>query len=335
MGKKPNPLDHTPRFIIRSKVVTGGDVILDTTELSNDSGHVTTVESQAILDSVQITEDRLIRSQRTEAWVEYHIPAEDFDAQGGVLFLQNLDLQVSILDQASTAPHPFSLLGQRNRDAFDFKEKLAPQGVIYGVYIKDRDRQHGPRFVNINGIVYGVPVIDDDESALDGVYCITTGRTNSNFVTQRTLTEFFTFEEADEKLGLYGSYRDAHSLGNPQEKFKRDYEERKNQLSMEELAFREERTKAERLAEQAKDCMRRAMMEYEHQRMRIDQLNKIVALELDRREQHFRREMMILKELTEATGHSRRETTEIIKLIPTIITTVATYVAMYKKLKSL
>lgn len=335
VGKKPNALDHVPRFIVRSKVITGGDVILDTTELSNDMGHATSVESQALLDSIQISEDKLVRNQRTEVWVEYHIPAEDFDAQGGVLFLQNLDLQVSILDQASTAPHPFSVLGQRNRDAFEFKETLTPKGVIYGVYIRDRDRQHGPRFVNINGVVYGVPVIDDEEDATDGVYCITTGRTNSNFVTRRTLTEFFTFEEADEKLGLYGSYRDAYALGNPQEKFKRETDERRQKLTLDELAFREERSAAERLAEQARDKMRRAMMEYDHERSRIDQLNKIISAELDRREQHFRRELMILKELTEVTGHERKEAMEILKLIPTVITTAATYVAMYKKLKSM
>ncbi len=335
VGKKPTPIDNSPRFIIRSKIHVNHDVILDTTELSNDLGHTTSVEAQALLDSVQYMEDKLARGVRKSAWVEYHIPAEDFDAQGGVLFLQNIDLQVSVLDQASTPPHPFSFLGVRNRDAYDFKEELAPKGVFYGVYIRDRDRQYGARYININGVVYGVPIVDDGEDCRDGVYQITSGRTTSDFVPRRVLTEYFTFEEADEKLGLYQTYHQALTLGNPQEKFKREIEERKQKLTLEELAFREERATAEREAELARDRMRRMMMEYEHEAKRLDQLNRLYGAELERRDQNFRREMQLLKEISTAREYERRESMEILKLIPTLIATAATYAAAWKKLKSL
>lgn len=333
--KKGNLLDDEPRFIVRAKVVAHHDVILDTTELSNDCGPSTSVEAQAYRDSIRISEDKIARSQLQEAWVEYIIPASDFDANGGVLFLQNIDLQISVLDQASTAPHPFSIIGQRNRDAYAFKEDLTPRGVFYGVYIRDRDRQFGERFININGLVYGVPVLDDDSAERDGVYCITCGRTTSSFVPTRVFAEYYTFEEADEKLGLYQTYREAQTLGNPQERFKREYEERLQQLKNEELEMREERAANERLIEQLKDRQRKDMMEYEHQLLRIQQLNKLITAELERRDQIYRREMMILKEITEGRSHERREASEILKFIPTILTTVATYVAAYKKIKSL
>lgn len=334
-GKKQTILSNEPRFIIRVKVVANHDVILDTTELSNDCGLETSVEAKAYRDSIQIAEDKIARGLRETAWVEYHIPAEDFDANGGVLFLQNVDLQVSVLDQASTAPHPFSMLGMRNRAAFDFKEDMTPRGVFYGVYIRDRDRQFGHRFININGIVYGVPVLDDETNERDGVYCITCGRTASSFVPTRALTEYYAFEEADEKLGLYQTYRDALTLGNPQERFKREYEERLQTLKMDELTMRDERSANERLIEQEKEQQRKEMMAYEHQLLRIQQLNKLMSAELERRDQIYRREVMVLKEIIDARGHDRRESSELLKLIPTIITTVATYVAAYKKLKSL
>lgn len=336
-GKKsPVPLGaEIPRFIIRAKVTSTNDVNLDTTELSNDLGHATSVEAQAYLESIQISEDKLYRRTETTAWVEYHIPAEDFDANGGVLFLQNLDLQVSVLDQASTAPHPFSIQGQRNRDAYAFKENMAPQGVFYGVYIRDRDRQYGNRFININGIVYGVPVLEGDDDALDGVYCITSGRTTSNFTPQRILTEYCSFDEADAKLGLYQTYSEALALGNPQEKFKREFDERTQQLRLDELQFKEERTASEREFELQRDAYRRAQMRYDHELKRIDQLNRLYTAELDRRDQMHRYQMAVLKEVIEINGHGRRESTEILKLIPTVLTTVATYMAAYKKIKSL
>lgn len=335
-GKKPQPIVHDePCFIIRVKVHANTDVNLDTTELSNDYGHATSLEAKAYLDSVQLAEDKLVRASTQTVWVEYHIPVSDFDAEGGVLFLQNLDLQVSILDQASTAPHPFSLLGQRNRDAYDFKEEMAPRGVFYGVYIRDRDGQYGSRFININGVVHSVDILRDESTDRDGVYVITNKRTTSSFVPQRVLVEYYTFDDADEKLGLYQTYKEALTLGNPVERYKREHDERIQKLRNEELALREERAAVEREIEREKDRMRRAIMEYEHELQRIQQLNKLVDAELTRRDQIYRREVMILKEVLEARGHERRETSELLKMIPTIITTVATWVAAYKKIKTL
>jgi hypothetical protein len=333
--KKPGPLDNEPRFVIRAKVHAHHDVILDTTELSNDCGVKTSVEAQAYLDSVQMSTDKIVRKQTQDAWVEYIIPATDFDANGGVLFLQHIDLQVSILDQASTAPHPYSMLGQRNRDAYDFKEDMAPRGVFYGVYIRDKDNHFGERFININGHVYGVQVLTDESTERDGVYYVHCGRTNSSFVPTRVCTEYFSFEEADEKLGLYQTYREALALGDPQEKFKREYETRIQTLKNDELQLKEDRAAQERELDAIRDRQRREMMEYEHQLLRIQQLNKLIAAELERREQIYKREMMILKEITDGRSAERKEAGEIIKLLPTIITTVATYVAAYKKLKSL
>jgi len=335
-NKKQAPLSNEPRFIIRAKIHAHHDVNLDTTELSNDCGVKTSSEAQAYQDALQIAEDKLGRTNEMQsAWVEYTIPASDFDANGGVLFLQNIDLQVSVLDQASTAPHPFSLLGQRNRDAYDFKEDMTPRGVFYGVYIRDKDNHFGQRFININGHVYGIPVLTDETTERDGVYFIHCNRTTSSFVPTRVFTEFYPFDEADEKLGLYQTYREALTLGDPQERFKREYELRIQQLKNDELQFKEDRAAQEREMDAIRERHRREQAEYEHQILKIGQLNRLISAELERREQIYRREMQILREITDGRSAERKEAGEIIKLIPTIITTVATYVAAYKKLKSL
>jgi hypothetical protein len=333
--KQAAPVINEPCFIIRVRLISAADVILDTSELSNDLGQVTSAEAKAYLDSVQMAEDKIVRGNQQVVWVEYHIPLSDFDAEGGILFLQNLDLQISILDQASTAPHPFSILGQRNRDAFDFKSEMAPKGLFYGVYIRDKDGQFGRRYININGVVYGVDIITEESSDRDGVYFITSNRTTSSFIPQRVLVEYFPLEEANEKIGLYQTYNDALTHGNPSEVFKRDYEEKLQALKQEELKQKAERTRVEHETEQQRELYKRAIMGYEHELRRIENLNRLIDAELGLREKNYRREMLIIKEILDAKGHERREAGEIIKLIPTIITTIATYVAAYKKIKSL
>ena len=326
---------HEPCFIIRARIGTQHDVILDTSELSNDHGLTTSVEAQAYTESVQIMEDSLSRRTTAAACVEYRIPEEDFDSNNGVLFLQNIDLQVSILDHSLTPPHPHSMLGVRNRDAHEFKTEHVPDGVFYGIYIRDQCREFGERFVNVNGSVQHVPVRDEESDERDGVYVVTSGKLKSQVAHQRVLVEYYPFEEADEKLGLYKTYNEALTLGKPEEKMRRDLEERKQQLAMEELEWKRERARQERQVELERDQMRAAMLQYEFQVNRLNQLNKLFAAEMERRDQNHRREMAILKDVLGARDHERRESMEILKLIPTIITTVATYAVAYKKLKAL
>ena len=333
--KNSAPLMLEPCFIVRVKLVTAPDVILDVSELSNDLGHATSVESKAYLEAAQAVEDKISRTSQNVQWVEYSIPQSDFDSEGGILFLQNLDLSLSVLDQASTPAHPFSLLGQRNRDAHKFKQEMAPTGVFYGVYIRDKDGQFGKRFMNINGVVHGVDIINDESEARDGVYFITSKRSTSSFIPQRVLVEYHPLEEADEKLGLYLTYNDAATFGNPNEVFKRECEERARALKVEEQEWKTEKLRLDNEAEVKREQYKRELMEYEHQLRKIDKLNGLIDAELALRDKNYRREMMILKEVLDAKGHERREAAEIIKLIPTVITTIATYVAAYKKIKSL
>ncbi len=324
-----------PCFIVRGRVATHHDVILDTSELSNDNGLTTSVEAQAYTESVQVMQDSLIRRSQSAACVEYRIPEEDFDSNNGVLFLQNIDLQVSILDQSLTPPHPHSMLGQRNRDAHAFRQDLVSTGVFYGIYIRDQCREFGERFVNVNGNVMYVPVKDDLSDERDGVYVISSGKLKSQVPHDRVFVEYYPFEEADEKLGLYKTYNEALTLGNPEDKMRRELEERKQALQLEDLEWKRARAQHERQVELERDQMRAAMMKYEYQLSRIGQLNKLFAAELDRREMQHRREMAIIKDILGTRDHERRESMEIFKLIPTVITTVATYVAAYKKLKAL
>ena len=324
-----------PCFIIRARIGTHHDVILDTSELSNDHGSSTSLEAQAYTASVQVMEDSLVRRTQSMACVEYRIPEEDFDANNGVLYLQNIDLQISILTAGETPPHPHSMLGVRNRDAHEFKQELASAGVFYGIYIRDQCQEFGERYVNVNGSVMHIPVRNDTDDKRDGVYIVTAGKLTSQVPHERVLVEYYPFEEANDKIGLYKTYAEALTLGNPEERMRRELEEKKQQLAMEELEWKRERARHERQVELERDQMRTAMMEYEFQLSRLNQLNKLFAAELERREMQHRREMAIIKDILGARDHERRESMEILKLIPTIITTVATYVVAYKKLKAL
>jgi len=274
--------------------------------------------------------------------VEYVIPVEDFDRNGGTLYLQNLDIQVSLLGSRKVPPHPHSYLGQRDRDAYAFGTTMVPQGFFYGIYIRDRDGQYGQRFVNIEGEVYAVRVVHDPSGTeLDGVYVVTSNRTGDTHHTDRNAVEYYSFDEADSKLGLYPSYNEAKSFGNIQERNKREYEDRANELRLREQALKAERMEVEHQNalnasrnDYLKELNRVKMMEYDRAMKKLEYGRKLVEEQLTRREQFFKRESQIAKELAESRSGKQKEVMEIVKLIPTIFTACITLGQLYTKIKT-
>lgn len=338
--KDGNP--NRPCFIIRVHYGARGDVFLDNSDLYNDLGKSPSMEAKATMDAIEQFNAPGTRHSHQTCTVEYVIPVDDFDRNGGTLYLQNLDLQISLLGSKKVPPHPYSYLGQRDRDAYSFGVNMTPQGFFYGIYIRDRDGQYGQRYVNIEGEVYAVRVIEDlTGTELDGVYAVTSNRTGGNHHTDRTAVEYYTFEEADSKLGLYSSYNEARAFGNIQERAKREHEERTNELRMREQCLRAERMEidhqnalnASRI-DYLKELNRVKMMEYDRAMKNLEYKRKLVDEQLTRREQFFKRESQIAKELADSRSGKQKEFMEVVKLVPTIFTACVTLGQLYVKIKT-
>lgn len=338
--KDGNP--NSPCFIVRVYYSARGDVFLDNSDLYNDLGNSPSAEASATMDAIEQMGVPGTRHSHNTCMVEYVIPVDDFDRNGGTLYLQNLDLQVSLLSTKKVPPHPYSYLGQRDRDAYNFGTTMVPQGFFYGIYIRDRDGQYGQRYVNIEGEVYAVRVIQDQTGTeLDGVYVVTSNRTGGNHHTDRNAVEYYRFDEADSKLGLYLSYNEARAFGNIQERTKREFEDRANDLRLREQSLKAERLEIEHQnalnasrTDYLKELNRVKMLEYDRAMKNLEYRRKLVDEQLTRREQFFKRESQIAKELAEARSGKQKEVMEIVKLIPTIFTACVTLGQLYVKIKT-
>lgn len=326
-------VNSNPGVLIRVKVSASPSVNLDVSGLSNDKGtKASTKEAAAYIGAVQSASAKALGQSHRVCYVDYKIPEEDFDNNGGLLFLQSLDIQLSVLSAANTPHHPFSISGQRDRDAYALRASKEIN-TMYGVVIRDKDGFFGNRFLNINGEVYRVPVIRDGLEP-DGVYRHVTGRTTGEFTVDRTAVEFFEFEEADKELGLYLTYNDALSLGNQAEKNKREYEAQTNAFKQAELQAKLHQSQADAAFAREKEAMRLHAALREHKLRELELVQQELEIELNRREGLLKRDMMLLKELSEKSGYMRRETSDMMKTIPMLITSGIALVVAIQKLRS-
>lgn len=328
-------------FVIRTRYGWGYGVKVDTYELLNDQGKTTSQEAQ-LLDQ-QLTRDdgraRIRRVGGEEGSLDYLISQSELERYGGAVYVENLDLTVSVHDAAYALSHPYSLSGMRKRVA---QEATPVEGssLTYQLRIVDRLGRYGDRYVNLGGEIFLVRAERNTEGLLDGVYAVTDIPATGQVVHPKQVKSvYYSFEEADKTLPVYSTYNEAKTLGNPQDVYKRELEERSHQLKLDDLEFKERKASWERDSDERK---RTFEIEQHNARMKMadreDQLRqREFAISLQEqdyktREGLMKRDQLVLKDVLERRSLERKDTQEVIKSIPLYVTGIGAIALAIKKL---
>jgi len=331
------PGGPTHGFLIRNRYdASGQDVKVDVHELLNDQGRNTSPEANLLLNSPLLTAEQ---SGKRHTAMDYTLSLEEFENNGGSIYLTNLDISLSILNPAYASPHPYSTVGGRNELLLRDIEEM-DRGILYRIRIIDRGGVFGDRFVNLNGEVYHVRH-ERDANLKDGVYALGHAPATGEFAMGGPRTDFFTFEEADKALRLYRTYLDAKTLGDPDSQYKREVDEQKHSNTMRELELRAEKLELdqqhanrmrelEREREEAKSRLLQKENELKDREFILQQLEQAFKI----REKELAREHLYLKDLYETRGNNRKESLEWLKYGSALITGLGALYAVYKKVTS-
>lgn len=258
-----------------------------------------------------------------------YIVTDNILKRNGYMFYSD-ELDVVISRQTEFDPntvHPYSNIGQKliiasPSDMFEYK-----------IMINDPKGLFGDRYININNTVYKVPLTTDPQQPA-GVYVYTNTGEDSEPI-------YHSFDEAQETLGLYTTRALAQDYGNPQDAYKRKLEEEalKNKanylekekelqqqahaLKQEELALKSQYEKEDliRKTEQAELNQRLREHEYTIKKLTTEKTEQLAKLKAELEEQQAirDREMAELKYKMDMRSYNRKDTSETIKWLPTIV----------------
>lgn len=327
-------------FVIRSSYRWGHGVKVDTHELLNDQGLTTSQEASLLDQQLRRDNPRIHRAYEPDGVLDYLISAREFEQMGGSVYLENLDLTLSVNEGPYVPSHPFSLAGIRKQLAAGVLAEEA-KGLSYGIRIVDRLGRFGDRYVNIGGEVFQIRAERNNNEPADGVYAVSQlPAAGMGQVPEQGRCVHYRFEDADKALQLYTTYNDAKTLGNPQDVYKRDLEERAHRLKLEDLDFKERKAKWERESDERKRVFETEQHEAKMRLMkREDQVrdreHNLTIQEQDfrYREAQLKRDTLELKDRLDNRSMDRKETIEILKHIPLLITGIGGIVLAIKKLK--
>lgn len=312
-------------------------------EVFNDTRHISNGPDEDDPNELQILKNGLFAMEEGNVLynspgalgVEHRITAEEILARGGNVYAANLDLVLSTEeDPLAVAEHLYSVVASRQQLIEADESINSKDSFGYSVRIVDKNGSFGPRFINVNGKVYKVPV-SHDRSLQDGVYVTSSGEISGDYDYSVPGVKRYSFEEAEAKVGLYKNHNDALVYGDVIEMEKRKLEEVAAQNKLMEQKLRMERMEREAELDKLKN-------EMEKEKARLEQsLAESKAL-IERREyeikqardelEHQRKlEALQAKNEQEQRSYVRKDTSEVLKFIPLLFTgIIAAFVAIAK-----
>lgn len=254
--------------------------------------------------------------------IEHFVTEEDFKLNGNVFYHDALDMVFLYGEGEFPYAHPYSELGKKEEMLATAQGIKNERGFVFSVEIIDSAGKYGDRFVSICNKVYKV-VARSDNNKPDGIYIVSNTPTVGRKTIDELTIEIYAFEDAEKQLGLYKTYEDALSFGDMAAARKRETA----QLDHEIQLMKAQALKDKMALESAQAERDRVLREQEHERA----MNKSLLDDMKARLEHLQEmERMRAKEQFEQRSNDRKESSEMIKYIPLILTAIGTLIMTAK-----
>ena len=307
----------------------------------------------------QPSSNRTFRGNK-EIEVVYHLTESMMEANGGSVYLHQIDLVVTKEDPMQYYLHPGSK--EVVRSGLLSKEAYS---TYWQIVMVDHENTHTKAFVNLNGEVFQI-LPERNPNLKSGFYVFTRNRVND--AVGSPSCRYYSFEEGFDQLPVFVSVKEAEDYGDLESRLDRDLEFRKDNLKL-QLAEKEAEVKALQAENiRLKSTFDQTMMEIEArakknliaQQMYQDELKereRVREEERKAREHQLQLELMEMKRIErerdeylaqnkafreqrmaeirdqyEQRSHVRKDTSEATKHLPLIVTALVAAGAVFTKL---
>lgn len=316
-------------FVIKVRITVGREVNLNIDNLLNSSSPASKAMARVIQQG-----GVSYRHGQTSYELDFFVALSDVEDNGGGIYLEDLDRVVSTLNGPHIPLHPHSEVAVRNRlvEEDDTINRVASFGL--SLRIVDSRGAFGDRYVNIHGQVYKVPSVR--ESTLpDGVYLTSSGPVEGEVRYTKPVSKRYSFEEADQELKLYRTVEAARTYGDEIAQRERELKEWGVSLKEKEQKLRDEKIQRDYEFEKLKQQLDREQAEEEsirkQQEARAQQRMAQLKEEIAELEHKRNVEMLQRKDVYETRSMERKESQEMVKFLPAVVTgALALFVAFAK-----
>jgi hypothetical protein len=256
-------------------------------------------------------------------FLEYEIKQDELlQTDKTTVYLIPCDLLVSLRTDTYALEHPFSSVALRNKDLVVSDGESAHASEHFSfvkVEIIDNTERIGPRYVNMLGTVDKIIPLKDF-TRRDGVYLYRREQKIQPRPIWYISKTVMTLEEAKEKLGLMESHEEALSAGDVKTRLKLDLTRLESELSQGKHEI------AKMSLEQSRVTALNEQLTADNRR-----INELLRSREDVIKHTMNMESMTTKHSTDMTSMRRKDYSELIKTLPSLITAVLTLIVLIKQ----
>lgn len=311
---------------------TRGPGIMVTIEMRGSKSHVSldatcklNGANDDVLAELQKNYQRGSMNTADSTSVNFWLPETYLIENGGVAYLPQVDLQVSIFDEDKIPPHPHTEEGRGYHNALDNDFFRSDGHSAIAVELIDNEKQfRGPTYVNILQQVFKL-VPRRDTSRSSGIYITANGTVNKNGIKDTVTNRYISFADVNDTIGaMYRNYDEAVALATREqltEKQRKEEslraEEREHDLKISKHNFEIEQLEHKRIMERESRIL--ATEKQEHERAKqsyMDMMAKINEMRDNSRD---------------ASSHKRKVFMEYLRMVPVALTVGLTVWSKMKK----
>lgn len=293
-------------------------------------------EAKAMVDSLFANLTGHPASSGKSATVSTVLTRADFENNGGTLYIENLDIVLSIKGEGVLV-HPYSEQGRQMELIRDTQGAGLNDAANFTIRIVDNHRRLGAQFINLNGDVYRVPACEDHNME-DGIYVIRTGISQGDYAPSPPTVERYDFEEGREALRLFDNVQAAKVHGNVEAATKHQYDLAMQESKNEELKLKSDLRDKDRQLKEVEFSLKQLVAQTEGEKQDFE-LTKLRMEDEIRRQKHeigllsHRLEManMQRKDYYDDRGAQRKDSSEMLKWLPLVIAGIGAAILGFRK----
>lgn len=302
-------------FVIRKTFHLNKSVTVNADSILHAAAEEASLEVEALKQAYKNSHFKIIQQNSYEFAVEYHVTRSQFKDNGYALELEEFDLVV-YKDLGKNYCHRRSEQGK----CALFDQDNTTTSLKVEILINDPKRRYGDRFINISGTIYEL-LAKDISSQEEGVY-VTAPSTiiDGRLMDDRYTTKRYTFEAADKALSLFRTRDEACVVGNIEQERKRILEEAQHNRAMDKTRLEAEFIEHKRKLDTDMLNLEHKLKTSEtHRESLMAELQDSLARAKAMREQ----DMIKYKDNYEMRSYDRKDSSEVIKWLPVILTGAA------------
>lgn len=321
------PVLTSNRFIVRMEIVILESVRPSVARFISTVNQESSPELQAMREAYEAQLNNYGRGAKLV--LDYPISLEQLKQYGGTVYHSDLDILISLLDQDEVAPHPYSEEGQRAQMVIGIPGVTDSDDFCYTIHMVDNTGKRATRFLNVGNNVYKVTA-KKDITKRNGIYVVSNRFVDGDQSTKDFITKYYGYDVDEESLGLYRSYDEALHFGDLASGKKADLIKMESQISENKLRIASMGLELQN----AKDAHEYEMIEKNRVLKELQVKHEAETLEATRirekAENEAAEQRQKLKDHYEARSHQRKDDTESLKYIPTIVVGIGAIFMAFK-----